>query len=273
MNFRPKRKFVAWIVAVLLCCLALGCWKIASILWRSTDGFLPHADDSRVLYERGAEAMATQVARALPEAVRTVEAGHYRPFPSPVKVYVCATLKSFQSYGWRIGNAGGFVFNQRLFLSPKPENTAERIPRLVTHELSHLHLEQQMGALRMNRNLPSWFKEGLAVYVSGGGGAENVTEQQAREAIASGRHFVPETTGSLVSNTNARAHGLDPHMFYRQSGMFIAYLQHTDEAHFKALLLAIEDGKTLESAFPNDYGKTIETAWREFVEAQRISGD
>ncbi len=252
-------------IGALLVCAGMGCWKIGSILWKSTDRFVPHANDARVLFERGAEGMAGQVAQALPEAIRAVEAGHFRKFPRPVKVYVCASIESFRSYGWRVGNAGGFVLNQRLFLSPKPENTAERIPRLLTHELSHLHLEQQIGALRMNRDLPSWFKEGLAVHVSDGGGAENVAEEQARESIAGGRQLIPEETGSLVFNTNARAHGLEPHMFYRQSGMFIAYLQRTDEARFKTLLLAIEDGNALERAFQNAYGKSLEIAWREFV--------
>lgn len=267
MKFKLTRRVVFWIAAGLLGCVGLGGWKVASVLWKSTGQFVPHAADPRVLYERGAEAMATQVATALPEAILAVEQGHYRPFPRPVRIYVCASMDSFRSYGWRIGNAGGFVLNQRLFLSPKPENTAERIPRILTHELSHLHLEQQLNSLRSAGKLPSWFKEGLAVHVSGGGGAENVTEDQARQSIANGRHFVPEATGSMLSPTNAKAFGLEHHMFYRQSGMFVAYLQRADEARFQALLLAIEDGKPLESAFQNDYGKSIEAAWRGFVAA------
>jgi predicted peroxiredoxin len=178
---------------------------------------------------------------------------------------VCANTESFRSYGFRIGNAGGFVLNQRLFISPKPENTAERIPRILTHELSHLHLEQQMGSLQSARELPNWFKEGLAVHVSGGGGAENVTEEQARQSIASGRHFVPEAKGSLLFPTTAKAFGLEHHMFYRQSGMFVAHLQRVDEARFKAFLLAIEDGKSLASAFQTAYGKGVGIAWRDFI--------
>jgi hypothetical protein len=260
-----KRRTLWSIAAALFICIALsGSW-IASIVWKPTGQFLHHATDSRVLYEPRAEALAAHVAEALPAAIDAVVEGQYRPFAEPVRVYVCATKESFRSYSLKIGDAAGFVFNKRLFLSPKLASTPERIPRLLTHELSHLHLEQQIGPLRARENLPEWFKEGLAVHVSGGAGAENVSEEEARQAIADGKHLEPKTTGSLLFPSDARTYGIAHHMFYRQSGMFIGYLKRSDEQRFKAFLLGIEDQRSLEWAFEHAYGKSIETAWREFV--------
>jgi hypothetical protein len=245
--------------------LILGGWWVASIAWKPTGQFLPQASDARVLYEAGAEVMAALVAEALPTAIAAVEEGHYRRFPKPVRVYVCASKDSFRSYNLQVGDAAGFVFNQRLFLSPKLASTPERIPRILAHELSHLHLEQQIGSWRAGGGLPEWFKEGVAVYVSSGGGAENVSEDEARQAIASGQHLEPKTSGSLLFPVDATDYGLTHHMFYRQSSLFIGYLKQLDEDQFKAFLLAIEDKQTFEGAFETAYGKSIETAWREFV--------
>jgi hypothetical protein len=46
-----------------------------------------------------------------------------------------------------------------------------------------------MGRRGYQLNIPSWFAEGLAVYVSGGGGAEKVGAKDAAEAIKSGKMF------------------------------------------------------------------------------------
>jgi hypothetical protein len=251
--------------AALLGCIGLGTWWIASIVWKPTSQFLPQASDSRVVYEPGAEAMAAQVAQALPAAIFAVEEGQYRRFAEPVRVYVCASKESFRSYSLRVGDAAGFVFNKRLFLSPKLASTPERIPRILTHELSHLHLEQQIGPLKAGGDLPDWFKEGLAVFVSDGGGAENVSEEEARQAIASGRHLEPKTSGSLLFPSDARDYGLTHHMFYRQSSMFVGYLKELDERRFKTFLLAVEDKQPLERAFEDAYGRRLEAAWRDFV--------
>lgn len=264
MNLVIRRRYVVGCAAAVLL-LGFGGWWVGTVVWKSTGQFVPQEDDPRVLYERGAEVMAGQVARALPKAIEAVEQGQYRPFAGPVRVYVCASMESFRSYGLRAGYAAGFVLNQRLFLSPKPENTAERIPRILTHELSHLHLEQQMGSYRAAAGLPDWFREGLAVYVSRGGGAENVSEDEARAANAGGRHFLPETTGGLLFPTGATAYGLEHHMFYRQSALFIDYLKRRDETQFKAFLVAVEDGRSLKDAFDEAYRTSMESVWEGFV--------
>jgi hypothetical protein len=232
---------------------------------RSTSRFAPDRHDSSVMFEPGAERLAQVVAESLPQACKTVEEQQYRPFSAPVRVYVCASLDSFESYCPGRRKAAGCVINKRLFLSPKLESTPERVPKIITHELSHLHLQQRVGAIRLQIATPPWFQEGLAVYVSSGGGAESVSEDQARQSIADGKHLVPEESGSLFFRQEAPVHGLSHHMFYRQSAMFIDYLKRSDEQHFKALLAGVDRGDTLGTAFAHAYGRSLNEIWREFV--------
>jgi len=64
----------------------------------------------------------------------------------------------------------GVTFFGRVNLSPElfwPER--QRLPAILTHELSHAHIQWWIG-VNAYIQLPKWFKEGLAVMVSGGGG-------------------------------------------------------------------------------------------------------
>jgi hypothetical protein len=254
-------------VVMILAPGGLRLFAFAEAATRSTSQFRASSTDPRVAYEPGAEAMAEEVAAALPAAVETVEQRQGGPFAVPVRVYVCATVDRFVQYGAN-PRAGGFTIDHRVFLSPKPENTAERVPRLLTHELSHLHLGARRGALRFAQ-LPVWFVEGLGVEVSGGGGAEGVTDGELRRAIAQGRTFVPETAGSVFRSRGASAYGLDAHMFYGQAGMFVGYLRSLDGARFQTVLHAVEEGAALGPAFESTYGFAVEVAWRRFVAEAR----
>ncbi|MBI5074823.1 MAG: hypothetical protein HZB62_06610 [Nitrospirae bacterium] len=262
-----SRKRASLLLTVLIACIGLsGCMAGSAVLamTKSTDQFLTNTTDPRVMYEPGAADLAQHVAKALPAALQTVQQAQYRNFVAPVKIYVCASIESFKAYGAPSGREGGFVLNKRLFISPKPENTAERITRVLTHELSHLQIEQQTGLLKSAR-IPSWFKEGLAVYVAKGGGAETVTEDQARNAIQQNKYFQPETEGSLLFPKRARDYGLEPHIFYREASMFVAYLNHLDDAKFKSFLLAIQDGLPFSTAFEDAYGVDIGDVWSDFL--------
>jgi hypothetical protein len=241
--------------------------RYAEAATRSTRQFRASPIDARVAYEPGAEALAEVVASALPAAIETVETRQAGAFAVPVRVYVCATVESFARYG-ADRRAGGFTTGHKVFLSPKPENTAERVPRILTHELSHLHLGARRSILTFSL-LPVWFVEGLGVEVSGGGGAEGVTDAEVRKAIAEGRAFVPEAEGSLLHPKAAAAYGLDAHMFYAQAGMFVGSLRSLDSLRFEALLRSVESGEALGPAFENAYGFPIDVAWRRFVDGTR----
>ena len=67
-----------------------------------------------------------------------------------------------------------------------------RLPAILTHELSHAHIQGWASTAELR--LPNWFKEGLVVMVSGGGGAEFVSEQEGRAAIERGEHIAIDDT-------------------------------------------------------------------------------
>ncbi|MGA2193428.1 MAG: hypothetical protein ABSG42_08660 [Nitrospirota bacterium] len=184
-----------FLLATLSNCIAIR-GGIAAL--RSTSDFVPLQSDSRVLYEPGAEEFAAEVAVYLPDAIATVEKGLYRPFAKPVQVYVCATKESIAAHGgWGKVRA---VTTTKLFLDAelvKKVQDGNSAKMILTHELSHLHLSQRLGLFRTAK-IPAWFDEGLAVMVSGGAPAVDVSESDAAKAIMSGKCIKPDVSGSLL---------------------------------------------------------------------------
>jgi hypothetical protein len=252
-------------IVLLSVCLSMSaCTAVKAVVAmnKSTDHFIALDSDMRVLYEDGADEFAENVSSYFDSAIHVVEQRQYRTFSKPIVVYVCHTQESFAAYCVN-SRVAGCVLNERLFLAPKAE---KRTYAILTHELSHLHMEQQLGMIEWQSSFPSWFQEGLAVYVSGGGGAEKVTPNEAKKSITEGLSFFPDTSVSLIFKKTARSYGLKPHMFYRQASMFIEYLHDLDELKFKTFLLSVEDGKAFEGALSASYGQPIGKIWHSFVQ-------
>src|ERR1700680_3079415 len=99
--------------------------------------------NSQVHYQPGAEDFARDVAVLLPDAIAQVEAVHGRRFAHPVIVGVYATPEAYAAAN-EIGRAqpvGAAAFG-RVNLSPAldwPQH--RRLPAILTHELSHAHIE------------------------------------------------------------------------------------------------------------------------------------
>jgi len=252
------------IVLIYIALSLSGCTIINAVIAmnKSTDHFIPLEADSRVVYETGAESVAKTVAGKLAFALHTVEQQQFRKFTTPVVIHVCSSVESFTAYCVQ-SRAVGCVLNERLFLSP---NVKHRVKAVLTHELSHLHMEQQLGMLAWYSNVPVWFKEGLAVYVSGGGGAERVSADAAIKAINLGLSFTPDAHGSLISHKSASSYGLKPHMFYRQASLFVEYLHKKDITGFKELLLALADGDAFDHAVSTAYGMPLRGIWQNFIQ-------
>ena len=151
----------------------------------------------------------------------------------------------------------------------------QRIPAILTHELSHAHLQSWISQLTFIR-LPNWFKEGLAVMISGGGGAEGVSELQARDAIRRGDQIAVETAGSLLNlagikferppeipNTSFRIQ-----MAYRQAGLFVAFLGDTNPVGFARMMDAVLEGHPFAEAVTTGYQTDLHALWRRFVQAK-----
>lgn len=233
--------------------------------FQSLDHFVEYVPDTGVFVEEGAQALAQQVVALLPEAVVRIARQQYRPFSKQINIYVCATSESFSKYSGASAMARGAVFNEKLFISPKARET-KTTKGIIEHELSHLHFQQQVGNSRYASNVPPWFQEGLAVYVSDGAGAERVSIEQAQESIVSGRSFEPNETGSILFPKTAFSFGLKPHMFYRQSALFIRFLKEENEPMFKKLITLLQQDNDFAKAFERAYYKPLTRLWLEFVD-------
>ena len=159
---------------------------IASGWWNNPEKLAALPENPKVHYEAGASEQARTVARLLPAAIARVEAIHGRRFAHPVAVGVYVTPEAFvAANGLGDRRAVGMHFLGRVMLSPVLFSTQrQRLPAMLTHELSHAHLRSWISELTFV-GLPNWFKEGLAVMVSGGGGAA----RQGSVRVASARRY------------------------------------------------------------------------------------
>lgn len=232
---------------------------------------LPTLDhDNRVHYQPPARACALKVAALLPAAMEKVAdlQGPWERAPLHVAVF-----HDEQTYARANGTGAtwaiGTTFRGRIALSPRLCAAEEaRLRAILTHELSHAQLEQHVGGFGMV-DLPNWFKEGLAVYVSGGGGAEHTSEDQARAAMNTGTRIALKAHGSLL-NLAAVKFELPPEwpdtaakasLAYRQAGMFVAYLHTTNPKKFERMMAEIRRGKSFAESFQIAWESPILTLW------------
>lgn len=213
-----------------------------------------------MFYEPGAQALARPVVAALPTAIAEVEAATYGHFSLPIRIYVCGTLDCYRRFTGNDGSGGQTNLRKKIFISPKPENTPARIPFVVAHELTHLHLIQRCGAYRAAQ-IPSWFNEGFAALVSNGGGADGVSGADATRAIVAGWTFTPTTEHGFSSSH----FGLPSHLFYRQAALFIAYLRARDGGAFRSFILDLEAGRPFAQAFDDGFHSWLLPVWQAFV--------
>jgi hypothetical protein len=231
-----------------------------------TGAFRPLPADARVTLEPGADSLALAVAPALPGAVARVERGLGERFAGPVVVRCCATHESFRRFT-ATKSPVGVVILARLFLSPRLLRTPQRVPGLLAHELTHLAMEQRIGHLAFLR-LPRWYKEGTATWVSGGGGAETVSEAQARDSLLAGARLVPADWDGVLFEWSPTTRRLAPHLYYREAGMFVAHLDATHPGRMADLLGALERGTDFRAAFAAAFGTTPAKEWARFLAAE-----
>jgi len=246
---------------------------IASGWWHNPEALAGLPENRQVRYEEGALDRARTVAGLLPEAVARVEAAQGRPFRHRVFIGVYATPEAYAAAnGTGVPGSVGANFLGRVILSPSLFTTKRgRLPAILTHELSHAHIRSWMSELTFIA-LPNWFKEGLAVMVSEGGGAEEVSVADARDAIRWGDHIAVRNAGSLLDWVGVRMvapphvpeTSLRTQMAYRQAAMFVAFLQDTDPAAFAAMMRAILDGQPFADAVETGYHTDVEGLWLRF---------
>lgn len=264
-----KSKFLG----VLLCLLVLnGCSELnmGMSFFRSAEDFVPLKNDGRIRYELGAEDFAVRIQPYLDEAIATVEAAHYRKFPKAVQVQVCASTQRFSVLSGGSPKANGEVHpTNGLLLNANLFDTPELINAVLTHELSHELMRQQLGS-RYYASVPVWFNEGFAELVTNGSQLAKVSESEARDLILAGRIIQASDTGSLLSYDTTESFGdlaYPRYVFYREGMMFVAWLKQHDEEKFKMFLSSIQDGTSFRDAFIEAFGGDVKTLQIKFVQS------
>ncbi|MBJ6802689.1 hypothetical protein JFN90_21375 [Geomonas sp. Red259] len=244
---------------------ASGCGLVGSKVARFTSDFKTLPSDGCILYEKGAEALAEETARSLPRAIKTVESRQFGEFKEPIKIYAFADTKSFAKFVNVPEVIKGAATRNEVYLSGQLLGKMGEVQGVLTHELSHVQLSQSLGAVTFNRVLPRWFREGLAIYIADGGGATNATETETIVQFQLGNHFAPETDGALFNLNLPGPKGLEPKIFYRQSGMFVQFMAINHPEQFKALLKGLQEGKNFEAEFAECFKCKVDTMLQAFI--------
>ena len=247
-----------------------------SALWNLPDRLPALSINSQVHYQPGAEDFARDVAALYPEAIARVEAVHGRRFAHPVTVGAYATAEAYAAANG-VGSdiPVGVTFAGRVNLSPKlfwPQH--RRLRAILTHELSHAHIQGWIGEYKYVY-LPTWFKEGLAVMASEGGGAELVSEDEARAAIQRGERLVINDAVSLPNSIDVRLEKAPANtppwypvvLAYREAGMFLSYLRESDRPAFDRTMNAILDGRPFVEAVTVGYHDDVRSLWEAFIKS------
>ena len=243
-----------------------------SCIWNTPEKLTALAEDPQIHYEEGALEYAKFVAEILPGCVAQIEASQGRPFANNITIGVYSNDKTYSAANGA-GNArsagittilGHVLLSPDLFTSQR-----ERISSILTHELSHAHLRSWVSASQYIE-IPNWFKEGLAVTVSGGGGVEKTTENEALKAILSGNHIIMETKGSLfhvsrIDFKNTTDESVSFQTQYMQASLFIEYLKEKDVNSFNTMLAELLEGRSFENAVFDSFNATLDELWSDFV--------
>lgn len=248
-------------VAILLALSLAGCAtpRLAPV----PEGFTPLSQDTRIWHAADGQAYAEEVARLLNQAIAKVEAVHGPPFLRPPRIQVCANKPCFSQLLPTPGYTAAVLPGEILALSPRlylEEN--ERLPAILAHELSHLHLGQRLG--HYTAALPIWFHEGLASLVADGGGAEFSSDEDACNAWDAGRRIDFAQLDTPSKRHRAADFKMSLHQFYRQSWRFLQYLQRRDPVGFAGMLQVIQSGTEFSAAVTAAYHTSLERLGLEF---------
>jgi len=254
---RPLSPFL-FLILLLSSCSVLN-EGIASS--RTPKGFI--SVDSNIHIERETDRQfAEDIRTLLPQQIASIETKLDCKFKCIPALYICATNESFCKWsGAKYPGPRARVTEKGLFISPRLQGSND-CSAIIHHELVHSLLFQYLRGYRYY-TIPVWFHEGLATFVSDGGGTGDVTDQAAIEEIVKGNHFCLHA-GFIRSYFGET--GLSPWLEYRQYMLFVKFLENSGHNEFKALLRSLLEEKSFPQSFKESYGKSTSELWKDFVE-------
>ena len=265
----PGTMLVRISVILLIAVAAVPMWRKAALAYAlPKTGFTPSVD-ARVLIQNGSSAqqLAALVNKHLPAAIDQVQKIQGYSLDKPLKIYVFDNEADYMRLGACPLGSRACVFASQMSIAPVLLREPDTVLPLLTHELSHVLLQQRMGTWKISR-VPPWFLEGLAVMVSDGGGSEGVGPQDAAQAIKAGQRFTPEMGKSLLSQKTAQHYQLPHRLFYRQSALFVQHLKTAHSDSFDSLMRRMHAGMGFHDAFERSFPQPIDILWAEFLKTQ-----
>ena len=261
----PKN-MIKWIFIISVF-LIQGCTNYA----RLTYTFENKGSAPKIYYDPEAEDIASTIEISLPSSISAVQKHQYVNFKDidAIKVYAFSSKERYSRFSSSTPKARGSAIKNEVYISPIIRDRINTLQPILTHELSHVHLRQYIGTWRSWTEVPGWFHEGLAVEVSGGAGAEKITDEEATLAIKAGKHFVPREESNIFGHKFAHDYDLKPQMYYRQSYLFVHYLIMSSPESFKKSYLSLIEGEEFKDVWGAHYGKTISQLWLDFLQSVR----
>lgn len=258
----PNKLMDKWIIIFSILFIQ-GCTSYA----RLTYTFEKSGSVPEIYYDSGAEDIANKIEVVLSSSLDAVKKQQYADFKNveAIKIYTFSSKERYSKFSGSTPKARGSAIKNEVYISPIIRKRINTLKSILTHELSHVHLRQYIGTWRYWTEVPGWFHEGLAVEVSGGGGAEKITDEEAIQAIKEGVHFVPREESNILGHKFAHDYGLKPQMYYRQSYLFVHYLIASNPESFKNAYLSLIEGEEFKDIWLSHYGKSIPQLWLEYL--------
>ena len=269
---------LAFVTAIALALIARPALRAAIVAeWNDPANLPALQSDPRIHHEPAAYACAERIAGLLPMAMKQIETVHGRPFAKPPLIGVYASYPTYARANG-LGDAGiaGVTRAGRALLSPTLcDNERERLAGVLTHELSHVHFFGWRP--RKASRPPPWFTEGLAVAASDGGGAEGVSDDDARRALRTGVRVILDDgawTDFAAIRFEREPACVEPcdlwtfrqRLAFRQAALFVVWLRAQKPEAFQRLLRDLEHGVDFEPAFARSFNAQWENHWRRFIE-------
>lgn len=238
--------------------------------------FIALKEDNRVLYKAGTRSEALLIQSVLDKMIKSVENAHGKPFIKRVIVHLCDTRECFAEHTGINNGMLAAVSPNGLFLKPYLVNN-EDYSSWLAHELSHLHLFQHISSFKVSF-IPPWYIEGLATYVSRGGGADKVSREKAVKYILQGKHIIATDSHSLfsspwslnyvVSDDDWAIPWYQQHMDYKQASLFYEFLHPRGGIE---LLRSLEAGTKFSNAFHAIYKNSPEEMFNIYRQSILVS--
>lgn len=252
------------VAILLLCVLVSGC----STLWaRYAYTFKTIETVPRINYQGPVQDIAEKIADNLEGDMKHVIDFTGQPFKNAdaLEIFVFESKEKYAKYSSSSPKARGSATKNEIYISPIIRERIHTLGPIVRHELSHSHLRQYVGTLRYWIEIPGWFHEGIGVLVSNGGGAETVSEEEARQALRAGTFFVPRSKSSILGHKYASDYNMKPHLYYRQCANFVMYLRELSPKSFNSVYFDLINGHNFEVVWAKHYGKDMEKLWSEYL--------